>query len=477
MKKVLLTTCICMLLIANSAAAAVHRVPDDFPTIQAAIDAAQDFDTVILAPQTYTGFGNYNISLRGKKITVTGTDPADWNVVESTVIDGAGRYQGFRFYWAETPEAKVTGIKITNCYGFLGGAIYCYNNSSPTIANCAIVANSGIYGGAICCTNTYSRPTITNCRILANSASGAGGAIYCNAASPAIRNCTISGNFAPQGGAVYAHNPGTPLLLNSTVSTNSASLRAGALYCFAASNLSVSNSILSNNQASYAPQILVGFSGATTTAEIAYSDIRNRTQSVLVETGSTLNWAQGNIDVDPCFVQPGSWDGAQTTLSGDYHLIADSACIDAGDPDFAAEPSEADIDADARIMGQAVDIGADEFRSAALVALVNAKPNTLNLDSNLKWIFCDIKLPDGYDIADVDLSSIRLAAQLQPVWSVIDEYEAKVAVKFDRSHAEPLITAQQPPSVNISGKLNDGTSFAGSDTIRIKQANAKAKHK
>jgi len=41
-----------------------------------------------------------------------------------------------------------------------------------------------------------------------------------------------------------------------------------------------------------------------------------------------LNWGEGNIDLDPCFVQPGYWDCCW--VGGDYHLLPTSPCIDAG---------------------------------------------------------------------------------------------------------------------------------------------------
>ncbi|MCZ6816917.1 MAG: hypothetical protein O7F76_09535, partial [Planctomycetota bacterium] len=49
----------------------------------------------------------------------------------------------------------------------------------------------------------------------------------------------------------------------------------------------------------------------------------------------------------------------------DLHLMPSSPCINAGDPDFVADPVDEDIDGDPRIFNCRVDMGADE----TLVAL------------------------------------------------------------------------------------------------------------
>ena len=82
-------------------------------------------------------------------------------------------------------------------------------------------------------------------------------------------------------------------------------------------------------------------------------------------------WAypgNGDISVDPLFVDPGYWDPNGTPsepcddfwVDGDYHLCYDSFCINAGDPCFTADPCEVDMDGESRVRLGRVDIGADE---------------------------------------------------------------------------------------------------------------------
>jgi hypothetical protein len=64
--------------------------PADFDNIQAAINDANDGDTVVVLPGTYTGDGNRDIDFRGKAITVRSTDPNDPTVAAATIIDCNG---------------------------------------------------------------------------------------------------------------------------------------------------------------------------------------------------------------------------------------------------------------------------------------------------------------------------------------------------------------------------------------------------
>lgn len=460
-----------VVLTANSALGTIRYIPQEYDNIQDAINACQDFDTVVIASGRYIGPGNRNINFKGKAITVRSTDPNNSQIISETVIDCEGQGRGFTFYTGEKADSTLSGLTITNGYGILGGAIYCYNNSSPSINNCVIKTNSAVFGGGLACANSNTKPKITNCIITANSALVGGGGFYINVSSPIIRNCIISGNTAPDGGAFFSHNPGNPIITNCTISQNTASRSTGVIiFCYESSNMAVTNSIFWNNTTEYASQIKVGNSGAATSIHISYCNIQGGKDNIISDDNCTVEWGQGNIDADPNFVNSGSLTVSEVFTTGDYHLLGDSPCIDAGDPEFITEPSETDIDGNPRISGTKIDMGADEF-VPPITVVVTITPKTLNLSSNGGWIFCTIQFPNEHSISDVDTDTIFLNKEIKPVSYTTDEKANKLLAKFDRKDTQQFLnlTKDLEGSVHltITGKLTDGTKFMGSDTIKI----------
>lgn len=103
----------------------------DYPTIQSAIDDANDGDTVVVSAGTY----QENIDFLGRAITVQSADPNDPNVVAATIIDCQGSvsesHRGFYFHSGEDANSIIDGLTVTNAGGYYRGAVYCYG-SSPT---------------------------------------------------------------------------------------------------------------------------------------------------------------------------------------------------------------------------------------------------------------------------------------------------------------------------------------------------------
>jgi len=324
-------------------------VPDDYATIQAAINAAANGDTVIVRPGTY----QENLSI-GKAITVKSeSGPA------GTIIDGGGA-GSVVFFNAVGTDTILEAFSITNGVGSAdGGGIYC-SHSSPTIKHNSIYANSGTRGGGICC-YSGSSPVIEHNKIYENNAVDFGGGIDCySSSSPTIRYNEIYANNVGRaaGGGIYANvssNPvvmfnaiyenkalgqygdgagicinseGTTVLNNNTFWNNQASGHGGALYFGSGSGITrIFNTISMGNQAPQGHEFAVV---GPITLEVSYSDVGGGESQVYLDLGAILDWdTVSNMNVDPLFVDPDN---------GNFHLQPNSPCIDAGDPNSPPDP-------------------------------------------------------------------------------------------------------------------------------------------
>lgn len=91
----------------------------DFPTIQAAVDSAEDEDIILLADGVFSGDGNRDIEYKGKAITIR----SESGNPEECIIDCEGTpedfHRGFYFQGSELPNARLEGVTIRD--GVVGG--------------------------------------------------------------------------------------------------------------------------------------------------------------------------------------------------------------------------------------------------------------------------------------------------------------------------------------------------------------------
>ena len=112
-------------------------------------------------------------------------------------------------------------------------------------------------------------------------------------------------------------------------------------------------------------------------------------------------------------------------------------------------------------------------KAVTLAATVDIKPETLNLNMNGRWITVHIGLPEGYNVTDIDQSTIRLEGFISPEWSNFED--GRLMVKFDASSVIDYLWDQLyhmggrrgSIELRVAGQLMDGTQFSGSDKITI----------
>jgi hypothetical protein len=446
-----------------------------FRTIQNAIDSAENGDTIIIPVGIYMGEGNRDLDFKGKAITLRSIDPNDPEVVAATVINCQGTesqpYRGFYFHNNETSDSVLNGFTIINGYKTTGGAIRC-KNSSPTIINCVFADNSASLTGGGIANVKNSTPTLINCIFQNNSSNWIAGAIRNHTSSPLLINCLFIDNSAvTAGGAMQnENNRSNPTLINCTFSGNNSSGNWGGGIYNGNSNTTpiLTNCIFWGNSdgggTDESAQILGG------SPVINYSCVQGWTGGL----GGT-----GNIGADPCFVLLGYWDanGSPNELNddfwveGDYHLQLSSPCFNAGDPNYVVDVNyPTDLGGNPRVIDGRIDMGSYEFDPYIEVA-VKFTPHVLNTDSRGQWVKFHCRLPEGYLPGDVDVNTAAVCNL--PGGEVYSEYinvsiddsnMTSLEIAFDRA-AFDSVQAFGEVEVTITGKLTDGYSFIGSDTI------------
>jgi hypothetical protein len=243
MKKALATILLVVsfLSVSSLGFSATYYVPDNYATIQAALNGAAAGDEIIVRDGVYRGAGNKDLDFGGKALTLRSEHGADRCFID---CEGSGR--GFDFSSGESADSVLDGFSIINGSATYGGGIYCSSSSSPTITNCSIMANyGGNYGGGIYCSS--SSPTIINCSIAANTANEGGG-VYCLSSSPTITDCSIRANRAlSYGGGISCNSSSSPTITNCSIMANNAVLWGGGIECYSSSPTITNCSITANN--------------------------------------------------------------------------------------------------------------------------------------------------------------------------------------------------------------------------------------
>jgi Viral BACON domain len=225
-------------------------VPDEYNTIQSAVDVSWDGDVVLIADGTYTGDGNKKVGFRSKAITVRSVsgDP------ENCVIDCGGFGSGFVLNDFERQSSVLQGFTMTN--GNTSGLSI--GGGNPTIIDCRIVNNRALSGGGLYI--EQGAPLLIGCEISGNRAdrvtSSPGGGVYCKEADATFIECRIASNRASsRGGGVAVDDwPLEPVsqmrFLRCEITDNESDHEdGGGVHCGAAGAVALIDSVIAGNEA------------------------------------------------------------------------------------------------------------------------------------------------------------------------------------------------------------------------------------
>ena len=455
----LLPPVLALILIASppsSAEASVLNVPQDYPTIQAAINAAVNGDTVTVGPGTYVE----NINFHGKAITVTSAQGPS-----QTVIDGGALDSVATFTSGEGSGSVLYGFTLRNgrsdssTPGFGDGGGVRIQSASPTITNNVVTENTACNGlgisvrfsSALIQGNTINRNVRQGCsggtggggiqvvgagaaKIIGNvisdhvMTSGDGGGIALFAAgTPTIQGNVISGNTASglspcaRGGGISMFNNSDADIIGNLIVGNSAGCGGGIQWLVpsgARGPLLVNNTIANNDAALGSGFYADGFDGGvklfnnivvpnpgqtavwcTTSFDLTPPAFQSNdvfAPSAMRYGGSCTDQtgANGNISADPLFID---------SADGNYNLQMASPVIDAGTNAAPKLPS-VDINGDPRVVdghgnGSAiVDMGAVEWNDVVPpeTTITSGPTGTIIVDSaSFTWAGADNLTPPG----------------------------------------------------------------------------------
>jgi hypothetical protein len=332
-------TLLAIFMVAATSYSTTIYVPLDYPTIQQAITAAQDGDTILVSPGTYTE----NINFLGKGIVLTSNFIFSYNLddINNTIIDGSNpadpdtascvlMYK-LNNTFSDDSSAALIGFTLTGGKGTAwndehnlgsyyregGGILIQY--WAPRI-KFNIIRDNEAYddtglesagGGAIRCGD--GNPLIENNIILHNRGRYGGGIVF-NYSGGVIRNNIIDGNFGGEdyaGGGLWIlgnrFDNKIKVIENNAIIHNTSVLPGGGIYLWGSTGIYVRNNILWGNLAPSNSQLRV----QSSQAQIVYNDI---------DGGYA---GEGNINLDPDFILPG------------FYLNDTSPCVDAGKDSLA----------------------------------------------------------------------------------------------------------------------------------------------
>lgn len=460
MKKII--TLLVLLVFTSIANSNILNVPSGYATIQAAINASVNGDTVLVAAGTYME----NINFRGKKIVLTSSyyqtnNPA---AIYATIINGSNPVnpdsgscviinnhedsttvlQGFAITGGS--GTKWTDEHGAGVYREGGGILVAF--SSPIIQNNIVYNNQCINpagvtsrgGGGMRIGDGY--PQLYN-NVIMNNTALYGAGVVLNYTGCVMKNNVICVNYGSNaygaGSAIWVNSnfTRTKVIENNTIVYNSALAGTGGIY--AGGTITLRNNIIWGNTSPNNSQI-------TGNAASTYCDVQGG------YTGA------GNLNIDPMF------------NDSSYVLASSSPCVDKGDSStiyndpvdpnnntLAQYPSRGGVRNDMGAYGgplrrlltnTVIGIHQEGSEVSSKFSLLQNYPNPFNPNTTIRFQIKDSRFTELkiYDVTGREVNKL-VSEELKP-----GSYE----VNFDASNLPSGVYFYR---LDVGDNVNSGISF------------------
>ncbi len=415
-------------------------VPDDFPTIRAAVSAAGSGDTIYLRKGIYAE----NIIL-GKSLTLQGEDPG------TTVIDGGGR---------------SSTVQVTASHVHLNGL---------TIKN-------GLDGVNLTSNRPIHHLTIQNCVVTENASEGM--IIRNSGGFHLIEDCVFSYNG---GYAVNAHQFSRSIIRSCEVFSNGGGLRVGWGWYIQVSG----NHVYRNMSSGIYPDSCyystveknLIYANRKIGIKMGYISGRNTIRENIImghEEGILIGLEWGRYSENR-FYHNDIIDN-QTAVAEMERGLAGFQHWDNSRPaggnfwsDFSGPDKDHDEigDSSYELPGGARDHYPLMTPQHSLSAILTIDPGWLHSRDDRKTITATIKLPAQIPGEDIDTSTLQFNGQSgvkkkRITWEDSDgDGVSELRFEFALGKAARILPGDQGTEITVAGKLKNGLPFAGRTALEI----------
>lgn len=363
-----------------------HTVPGSHDSIQAAIDAARDGDTVLVRPGEHVV--EAPIDFRGKAICVRSLAGAASTVLRYGGDPDAPAASVVVFHGGETSETGLLGFTIAGGRGMRlgdhrqGGGIR-ISGASPLIADNTITDCTAVGGAGGGIASEGGAPTLVRNRILSCQAEQGAAIAVLSADRPlVVSGGSLEGNVARRGGALFVGPAGKLLLEQSVLAGNVAWDDGAVAWVSHGATLDLRNVTIVHNISAPESSIVSRPSGPAEGGARVGAPQARASNCILwgntpMQSGLETSWCLigseslpgspghttgvGDLREFPLFVDPGgAWNPGPRPLEGtsdgpgpwqmgrwvggDYRLLPGSPAIDSGDPRSPPDPDDTRAD-------------------------------------------------------------------------------------------------------------------------------------